>query len=353
MARQDAREFAAVLTQVYQGAGQISLLYNSCKDGLRPLAVEGLSPDVIWNDALQKLAAAGALRQLCDLVLQKVTNPVAQAKIVAVINAPSPTEELFITDDIFLLDRKVLRSQLDRLIPEQNSLKVVLVLGESGSGKTHSRYLFSHLARNQGAEPVYIREGMVATVEDVMKALVSPLGVAALQQLPTRSQAHTTEDAWYADVCRFLQATAMTQAKQLWIAVDDLGVDSSGAPLLDRQIRQFFDHFVIQMQNPAFSKYFRLMLINYPDGPVPVKWDTATWTRDKLTGSDVSEHDVAFVLAAWSKRHQVTMLEDQIQTLSAQVVAYAQTANAAGRSRIDRIAQALQQTMQQLLVTKL
>ena len=86
---------------------------------------------------------------------------------------------------------------------------------------------------------------------------------------------------------------------ELWIAIDDLGVDEDDMPLLDAKIKEFCDQFALLMMNPAFRKWFRLMLIHYPDGDVPIKWSHESWKEDSPKISDIQEEDVMDFLRWW------------------------------------------------------
>jgi hypothetical protein len=146
-------------------------------------------------------------------------------------------------NNVYLLDRKDLRRKLAQLEPDDNPVRILLVRGESGSGKSHGRHLFNRVAKECGARMTYISEGQVATVREVIELLFSEL--EALEEIPPT---FTTDDAGYRLVINKLKQIASRKNRQLWIAVDDLGLDSDGNPLMDAEIRRFFDQFSLMLQ---------------------------------------------------------------------------------------------------------
>ena len=55
------------------------------------------------------------------------------------------------------------------------------------------------------------------------------------------------------------------------------------------------------MRDPAFSQWFRLMLINYPDG-TPTEWTQDFWTEpdNPIDENDIQASHVADCLLAWA-----------------------------------------------------
>ncbi len=49
------------------------------------------------------------------------------------------------------------------------------------------------------------------------------------------------------------------------------------------EIREFFDQSALHLFDSAVHEWFRLMLIHYPDGPVPTEWDSELWTDTART----------------------------------------------------------------------
>jgi adenosyl cobinamide kinase/adenosyl cobinamide phosphate guanylyltransferase len=282
---------------------------------------------------------------LCEYLLADATLLAYHDRIRAVVDAAPALEERIISDYVVILDRLPLREKLALLEPDASPVKVLLVRGEPRSGKSHGRYLFERSARDQGALPVYLCEGIVATVDDVVRELFSALDASS--EIPPRL---TTEDAWYRVVCSKLRELASSKQRPLWIAVDDLGPAADGGPLLDSQIKQFCDQMALNMVNPAFRQWFRLMLIHYPDGQVPTRWKRDFWTEDRTNPMDVRQADVEVLLREWSSRHE-TIIEDELTTLAAAVLARAdapETPDEAEAPRLQRLHDALVETLNTL-----
>jgi hypothetical protein len=123
-----------------------------------------------------------------------------------------------------------------------------------------------------------------------------------------------------------LREVAASKNRQLWIAIDDLGVDEDDAPLLDPEIRKFCDQFALNMMNPVFRKWFRLMLIHYPDGPVPTKWRHEFWKEDRPSVTDIQPNHVMDFLRWWrTARASRTILDDEMSSIAHEVISQADT----------------------------
>jgi hypothetical protein len=246
---------------------------------------------------------------------------------------------------VIVLDRETLRDKLDRLLPDQDPVKVLLVRGSTKSGKSHGRYIFERAAYDAGAQPLYLCDGIVATVQDVFDQLF--IALEAESSVPPRE---SSADAWYKAVCVALQKQAALKKKALWIAVDDLGPTQDGAPLLDPEIKLFFDQFALNMLNPAFRKWFRLMLIHYPDGPTPTRWKRDFWIEDRTSENDIGQQEVMDLLKSWSTTHNIRTVEDELKGLAADIIQKADTATPgpASAPRLEMIHNALLDTIVEL-----
>jgi hypothetical protein len=322
--RPEAVRLLNCLIQVCPEVPRIELYYAQSQADLPPLVTHQTPPDIIWSMALKHLTIARALRSFCG-VMQRTYSVGTLREVIEVIIA-AQAEPLHITVpnpvDILVLDRQTLRAHLAKLASSTSLLKVLLVTGEARSGKSHSHYLFVRLAELRRANSLYIRAGQVATVEDVVQALYTALGV--WDNYPTQDTSYTTDEAWYRDVCYQLLARATSQGRRLWIAVDDLGVDADGIPLMDQRIRDFFNHFVLHMDNPAFQQAFRLMLIDYPPGATPAKWNPNVWRIDQLTVAGITGQHVEEALQYWAADQQRQIFDQQIKQLATGVMEEAQ-----------------------------
>jgi hypothetical protein len=332
--RTDAQRLRTALIQAIKVPQRIVSLYEGCRDGLPPLAQQGLAVDVIWTEALGNLAASGALKVLCEKIVADpgLQSPEIQAAVRDVINAEPAASQQILSETVLVLDRVALRGKLEKLESDTELVKVILVRGEPDSGKSHGRYLFQHVARTRGALFVYLRDGMVATVDQVVKRLFSTL--EASDKIPPRD---STPDAWYMTVCADLLEVTKSKKRPLWIAMDGLGVGADGAPLLDQQIREFFEQFAFNMMDPAFGEWFRLMLIHYPDGPEPAQWEADFWTVDQTSAADIQQKDVVTLLHKWLLARDRKMLEDEVAELAKGVIAKADAPATPGVTPLPRL----------------
>jgi len=281
----------------------------------------GQAPGDIWREVLDKLTTQGCLKTLLDRIDKEGdfrNNSAYQEVARRVREAEDTTRPQIVSDDVFIVDREGLRRSLTLLEVPKGLTKVLLVRGSPKSGKSHGRHLFEHVAERRDAVAVYIYAENGGTVDEVIDQLFSALG--ALDRVPPRT---TTPDAWYKKVWGHLQNVATDKKRQLWIAMDDLGLDAAGAPLLDPEVKRFFDHAVPWMLNPAFRNQFRLMLINYPGDPrgaVPTSWTADYWTEDNPTVGDLAKNHVVAFLEYWTKTRQLQESRENLENLADEVL---------------------------------
>ncbi len=196
-----------------------------------------------------------------------------------------------IDEGLVVLDRAELSKGLVKLRSSNSQRSVVVIRGKSKSGKSHCRYLFQQAARQNGAMLVYLDRSIVATVDEVIVNLFDALN--AVDQIPPGVN---NTAASFQLVLRKFKAIAAAKGATLWIAIDDLGLDMDGAPLIDPNVRAFFEQFVLMMKNPAFAAPFRLMLIHYPEGKLPSLWDKHILLQQTTSIEDIQLQHVIEVL---------------------------------------------------------
>lgn len=342
--RPEPRQLHEALYRGVQKVDEIDRLYKSVSPDLPPLALTGQSPRAIWHEALENMATRGLLRRFFVLAEVQGMPPIREAadameKAEIEVGA-RPVHH----NGAIVLDRVRLDRLLNDLAPDQSSTKIILVRGAPQSGKTHSRHRFERMAREWGADPVYLFDGLVATVDDVVKKLFAVLGT--IEDVPPRGD--STLDAWFRNVCFKMQEIASARRRPLWIAVDDLGVDADGTPLLDQEIRRFFDQFALNLIDPSFSAWFRLMLIHYPEGPVPTKWEQDLWREDRTDEADVCSEHVADHIRSWSATRGRRVLNEEVAILADQVIAVAEARPASEGCRLRHIRNELDATLRDL-----
>jgi hypothetical protein len=311
--RDDAFLLYRTLVDAISVTAQIVLLYERTA-ALPPLNVNQ-SPDLVWKEALDKLTANGALQKFVSALVEH-RSPFVSSAAKAVRDA-AEAEEAVLEDEVILLDRDDLRGRLDLLRPDTGRTRVVLVRGEPQSGKTWGTYLFEKAANEAGVDAV-IPQGLVS-VDDALVWLFGELG--ALDRIPPRND--STTHAWYLVICHELRRLAEERQHPLWIAVDNLGVDEDGAPLIDPEIRAFFNQLALTLASPSFRRWFRLMLINYPDIPVPTTWNRDLWREDRTSAADVKVEHIEEWLKDWATRNGRQLLDDELGPLAKDVIARA------------------------------
>jgi hypothetical protein len=334
--RSEGRVLADVLIRDVRDTGQIDMLVRSAAADLLPLNLTQ-KIDEIWRQGLDAVARAGALAKLCERLTELQWAPAVQEAAQAML-AARPAVERHIHAGRVVVDRAGLREAIGLLGDETDefeSIRVLLVRGGPRSGKSWSRHLFEQAAKEQGAEVTYITQGLVATVGEVVNRLFGLFDSKDL--IPPVA---TTPDAWYGSVVTELRAAAVRRQRALWIAVDDLGPGEDGiTPMLDPTIRAFFEVFALQLVDPAMSRWFRLMLIHYPDGRVPTRWNSDLWREDRTDREAVQAKEVAEVLRERLADRKVTAADDTVKGWAEQVIAAA--ADAPGEDRLRLIHQAL------------
>lgn len=319
MHRPEASALLDELANAFANGNAIDLIYQQCGDNL-PALFLGQAHPLIWKEALQNLSSRGFLRKLLDLVQPQFGNSVQMQKVIRdVINAESAEEVTFISQEMLILDRVELRNRLKELAADTNPVKVLLVRGSAKTGKTWGRHIFERFATDQAAPSVYIYPEIAVTVSDLIDQLFAALG--AMEEIPP---AFTTDEAWYRKVCAKLADVATKKNKRLWIAVDDLGPDPDGVPLMDAEVKKFCDVFALNMLNQTFRNNFRLMLIHYPEGSPPTKWKREFWTEDRTSDADVQPKHIVEVLKKWATSRDQTMVEDQLTIMANEVIAAAE-----------------------------
>ena len=305
-------------------------------------------PRAQWHEVLEQLARVHRLRHLCDQLQQDpgfAQVAEVQAALRAVVDAQHAVEAQQLGDDhVLVLDRQDLRRKVEAIEPPMSPLKVLLVRGEQKTGKSRARFVFGALAKERGAEYVYLADGVVATVEEVVDDLMR--AVAAGDERIELDL--TTPDATYRAICVRLLKLAERNDRRVWVAIDDLGLGADGAPLLDPTIRAFCDQFALMMLRPAFAERFRLLLIHYPPGPVPTKWKPELWTEDVTTEDDVQPDHVAAFLRTWAAGRQLVLRDPDIEQAVADVFARCDALSATGAPRLQRLHDAVQERLAQL-----
>jgi hypothetical protein len=344
--RLEAIALLNALTTAISNVNQISVTYEQCAAGLPPLSLNQ-APNLVWVEALKNLSARGLLQKLLDIVGPQFQNSaVMQEKIRDVVNAQGAKEIKITPGNVLVLDRADLRDRLEEMVPDTNPIKVLLVRGGPRSGKSHGRYIFEQFAAEQGSKAVYLYAEIAATVTELINQLFGAL--EATDKIPPE---FTTDKAWYLNACIKLMEAAGKKNQRLWIAIDDLGIGPDGKPLVDGEVNKFCEVFALNMLNPAFRNAFRLMLINYPEGSTPTRWNSEFWTEDRTADSDVKVEHIIELIKAWAIKKDRNIVEDEIKRLAGEVLTKAEAPPPPGedaKPRLLRIHNELKTTLKDL-----
>jgi hypothetical protein len=306
--REDARAFHRALHTVVDRVQEINLLYQQA-GATKPLTPQ-LAPDLAWAEILNNVTKERCLSTLCTVVLSGAAYVNVHLAAAAIRDAEG-IRRIVLPGDIVFLDRKGLRAELETL-SQPGASRVLLVRGESGVGKSWTQELIKTIAADRGDSNLYLFEGMVSNVSEVVEQLFAALGDSS--RVPTKNE---TEPAWYRRVCLKLQELALEKNRFLWVVADDLG-EYDGAPRLDRDIRAFFNQFALNLANPVFAQWFRLILIDYPEGPVPTKW--RAWSEDRPSEQHVDKATIAEFVLKWAEHKQKQLGVDRANELADEIL---------------------------------
>lgn len=325
----EATALHAALYRVAPGQSRIDHLYQISGGASTPFTATGAQD--AWRAVLMALCAERCFKQFCDLVFDDPQMVTVRPAIVAVRDAKTSNSRTVQLRGPTFFDRKNLRYELERLISKEID-GVLLVRGPSGSGKSWSQKLIRNFAEDLGVRSVHLFAGQVTTVNDVFAQLFTTLGAGGA--VPPQL---ATESAWFGSVCLKLQDAAQMSKTRLWVVVDDLGRDESG-PLLDPKILDFFKHFGLNMANPAFAEWFRLILLDYPDEPPPTKW-TIALGEDRPDQNEVDAPLIRDYILTWAQTKEKQLGAERAEELAADIVAKADIAPpvAPGAPRLARV----------------
>jgi len=316
------------LYRAVQTQGEIDHYYKTSGGLGTPFTAQ--AADLAWGAVLTALCVERRLQAFCDMAFANQKLASVKAAITAVREAESTVKKIVQTRGPTFFDRRNLRAELERLAAQEID-GVLLVRGASGSGKSWSQKLVRNFAEDLGGNSIYLFSGQVFTIDDVLQQLFTTLQVAD----PVPPQL-STEPAWFGTICLKLQLAAQKSNKQLWVVVDDLGADASG-PLLDAKILDFFKHFGMNMANPAFAQWFRLILLDYPDEPPPTRWNIA-FGEDRPDPNEVDAPMMAQYLLGWANHRDKQLGADRAEELALEIVAKAQAAPSPAQAGLSRLA---------------
>jgi hypothetical protein len=312
--RDEGRDLFGVLTQIFTNSDEIRMMYQQAGGDVGALK-PGLAPKPLWTEVLNLLAAARALQAFCDVLKNSRAKDNAEFKaaVAAVVNAKPLVDRQIVSERRLVLDRAELRTKLRSLGADNSPLRVVLVRGGDDSGKSWGRHVFLNAAKDSGAVGVYLSANQNPTLDSITRDLF-----AAFNETEIPPRGLTTGSAWYDAVCSALSVVAGNRRQQLWAAIDDIA-------LIDPEICKFCDQFVAKMENPAFSQWFRLMLIHYPADRRPTTWQDEVWDEDTTSEADVDFDEVVAFFKSWAGDGGYKVIDAEINELAQVAITTADT----------------------------
>jgi hypothetical protein len=221
--------------------------------------------ELAWREILVRTSLARRLPKLCDTLLANDDLSGLHDCVRAVQNAPDPVHEMRLRGDKLFLDRVILRSALANMSADKPVL--VVRASDRGSGKSWTRELIK-ASFNPPDDIVYVGSQLNYSLKELIIRLMKKIDPTA--EVP---ESLTTESASHREIIieMLARAEARKPPAQLWIIIDDVNDVDAGDPLRPRlghcdSIRSFMESFVLEMEDSVgFGKYFRIVLIDYPD----------------------------------------------------------------------------------------
>jgi hypothetical protein len=105
--------------------------------------------------------------------------------------------------------------------------------------------------------------------------------------------------------------------------MDDLGDDEDGVPLLDPEVRVFFQQFGNNYPDPQFRDRFRLMLVGLTHNREATRWDRRCFLDDTVAVADVTETHVADAVREGAELRGKGLHPDRLKVVTAGVFAAA------------------------------
>lgn len=285
----EARALWKLLSATYPAWGEIDLIRRICDPNI--VAIAAGSPDDMWSDMLDNVATANRLKEF-DSALRSRRSPHLDKALDRLIAAVNPNTATWFLETPIFVNRLQLRTALAELASPKTDKNVLIVRGDPQSGKSWTRHVVRHFADVLGEGCNYLYEPVVTTVDQAVDYIFMELGGEAPQRL-------TTEAAWYGRVAQTMVKAAQARNRGSWIVVDDLGAGLDGTPRMEPEVRKLFEQLALHMLNPAFAKWFKLVLIGYPDKPAPSKWLQIT-LEDRTTAADMHPEAVSNFLCRWA-----------------------------------------------------
>ncbi len=317
----EAKALHDILSVTIQMGSRIQQAYEQCGPGLQFINA-GNAPDVVWREVLNNLVSVGRLRVLCDNLLDSMF-PKVKEIIYTIKGMKDVVERTILNQEgLLFLDRKDFRAYLEMAAGDENMLKIIVVRGAARSGRSWTRHLVESVARARGEAVLYFCRDNLSDLD----TLVSDL----FEYFEADKPASLSSDAAnYGNICTKLANAARQSKKRCWLTVDDLDSDSSGNPLIDVAIRDFFEQFARVMISPHLREWFRLVLLAYPaQRPMPSRWAKEHFRVDETRSDAIGETHVFEHLEAWAASKGRALAVEERVAIGRRIISAADQARA-------------------------
>lgn len=289
-------EFYRLLCIAIPKRAEAEALFQAVWGHLARFPGDSFVSEKAWKNILNLAARERLLSKLCDEILKDEELKSLHASVRAIQSAAHPVQSSHLGSGRLFLDRTRLRSTLENM---SNDRPVLVIRGQPGSGKSFTRELIK-----SSFDPPDLFVEVDVRVNYTFEDFISRL-LMKIEPKERPAKAMTSASARHRDICfemlRLAEGNARFQNRKLWVIVDDIN-DARRAPGGKRlshcgPILSFMETFVVEMTDShGFGKYFRLVLVDYPEKDL--KWPDV-WNEDrpdpdqidaKLIGTFLVEH---------------------------------------------------------------
>lgn len=312
--RPEAKKLYDHLLSLISEPGLIDGVYKQSMPVVTPINPTQNIP-IIWSFVLDEICKTSNFASFCSILRSNYYNVPTLLEILDEIDkARSMIYNRIFSGDIYVLDCESQRDVFEAITSDSNT-RFLLVKGPSKSGKSWLRHILINQARERGITITYLRKGMIVTVEDAIERIFSALGENINTVLPV----DTRSVAWYRSVCNKLLEIASKNNKKAWLIIDDLGYSldqSTGekTPLLPETVRLFFEQLAMNFIDPAFSQYFRLIMIDYAENVVPISWENSMYTTIQSREDSIQQNHIQDFLVDWLESKEKVMTPEGVKT---------------------------------------
>jgi hypothetical protein len=302
----------------------------SNKAGNNPANIRWAAPiKDVWMEILDEAARAGTLAALLSEVLKQQLSQTILDDVRKFFEGAGPVDvliSLLLPGDAPFLDRDNLRQSLRRMTERSHSaVPILLVRGGKGTGKSMTLQLVKSVAEAEGDDAISFHQDNAISLASVVDKLLKRIESGPCQPPPRL----TTDAAWYQQIANDAYARAAQRKMRFWIVVDDLSPGADGKPRVDPDVLSFFHQFALQLDDPGFSRHFRMVFLDYPPkGPnhPPGRLKKIGFVEDESSAL-AAEHIRAYVEAVFNDYQRKYSTADldavvaQVQSAAAQLMA--------------------------------